>query len=125
MSEHFHFRKINAAQRRCIAQGKMVFRDENGKIHCRKQKRLSRSKFAKAKSLVNAATVEDIKGYLEPKGFVNLSRLRKDQLIDLIFQYTDPDTGDVILFRPAKSSSRAKEKESRKRSRGKESRRRR
>lgn len=117
MSEYFpRTRKMNAAQRHCVQQGKMVFQDEDGKIRCRKQEKLSRTEMMEAKSLVKGATIEEIKGYLEPKGFRNLSQLKKDQLIRLIFRHTDPATGDVILFRPAKSSSRKREKESRKRS---------
>jgi len=121
MSAHLRFRKINAAQRRCISQGKMVFRNEEGKIHCRKQKHLSRARLAEAKSLVKAATVEDIKAYLSLKGFHSFSHLRKEELINLIFRHTDPESGDVILFRPPKSSPRKKDKASRKRSHAKES----
>lgn len=122
MAERFlHMKKLNASQRRCLAQGKMVMKTDEGKIHCGKKTILTGKDLAKAKDLLQSATVERLKSFLVMKGFHNFSHLRKQELINLIFRYTDPYTGDVILHSPRKSS-RKLSKESGQRRRAKESR---
>jgi hypothetical protein len=123
MAERFlHIRKLDAMQRRCLAQGKMVLRTEDGKIYCGKKTKLSSEERAKAKELLRDATVERLKSFLVLKGFHGFSRLRKQELINLIFHRTDAYTGDVILHSPRKSRRKSRSKDSRRRSRTKESR---
>lgn len=125
MAERFlHIRKLDAMQRRCLAQGKMVLRTEDGKIYCGKKTELSSEERAKAKGLLKDATVERLKSFLVLKGFHGFSRLRKQELINLIFRFTDAHTGNVVLRSPPKPRRTSRSKDSRRRSRTKESRRR-
>lgn len=125
MAERFlHIRKLDAMQRRCLAQGKMVLRTEDGKIYCGKKTKLSSEERVKAKGLLKDATVERLKSFLVLKGFHGFSRLRKQELINLIFRYTDAHTGDVIVHTARKSRRISRSKDSRRRARTKESRKR-
>lgn len=125
MAERFlHIRKLDAMQRRCLAQGKMVLRTDEGKIYCGKKTKLSSEERTKAKELLKDATVERLKSFLVLKGFHGFSRLRKQELIKLIFRYTDAHTGNVVLRSSPKPKRKYRSKDSRRRSRVKESRRR-
>jgi hypothetical protein len=126
MAERFlHMRKITASDRRCLSQGKTVMRTDDGKVYCGKKTILRGKELKRAKTLLEKATVERLKSFLELKKFHGYSHLPKQKLINLVFHHTDPHTGDVILRTP-KSSRKSKSKESRRkgsRKKSKESRR--
>jgi hypothetical protein len=97
VSSHFVRRKPTAYDRTCLGQGKILVKDEETKrIYCRKKTHYSRDLKKKARELLKSSTVQRLKSFLALKGFYRYSKFRKPELINLILEYTDWTTGEII-----------------------------
>lgn len=95
-SPPFSRRKLTAYDRRCLKAGKVLLRTEEGLIHCGTRSKFTKKEAKNAKILLENASIERLREFAKIKSFDDYSTMDRRQLINAIYNYTDPKTGDVI-----------------------------